>query len=90
MQSMRAIAFTLLAAFPLTALAQMSGGPYVISPSAIAGGGATVSGGAFQLSGTLGQTATAEITAARYRVYDGFWGPRVPLSDDIFRNGFDP
>ena len=30
----------------------------------------------FQLNGTLGQPATAEIAAAGYRVYDGFWGPR--------------
>lgn len=90
MQPMRAIAFTTLAAFSLTALAQLSGGPYTISPSVIAGGGATQSGGRFQLSGTLGQPATAEIAAAGYRVYDGFWGSRAVPSDDIFRNGFDP
>ena len=90
MQPVRAITFTTLAAFFLTALAQAAGGPYAISRSAIAGGGATLSGGSFQMSGTLGQPATAEIAAAGYRVYDGFWGPLIPLSDEIFRNGFDP
>ncbi len=90
MRPARVTALTTLAASSLTALAQMTGGPYVVSPSVIAGGGATLSGGRFQLSGTLGQPATAEIAAAGYRVYDGFWGPRAPLSDDIFRDGFDP
>lgn len=90
MPAMRATVVTTLTAFSLTAFAQMSGGSYVISPSAIAGGGATLSGGNFQLRGTLGQAATAEITAASYRIYDGFWGPQALLSDDIFRNGFDP
>jgi len=90
MRRARAIAFTTLAAFSLSAFAQMRGGPYVVGASVIAGGGATLSGGSFQLSGTLGQPATAEIAAASYRVYDGFWGPRIPSSDDIFRNGFDP
>ena len=90
MPRVRALAFTLLATFSLTALAQMSGGPYVIGRSAIAGGGAALSGGRFQLSGTLGQPATAELAAAGYRVYDGFWGPLAPPSDDIFHNGFDP
>lgn len=90
MQPVRMIAFALLASFSLTTFAQMRGGPYAISESVIAGGGATVSGGSFQLSGTLGQPATAEIVAASYRVYDGFWGPRTPLSDVIFHDGFDP
>jgi len=90
MQRRRATAFTTLAAFSLSAFAQMRGGPYVVGASVIAGGGATLGGGSFQLTGTVGQPATAELTAASYRVYDGFWGPRIPSSDNIFRNGFDP
>ncbi|HEV7489652.1 MAG TPA: hypothetical protein VGO25_02525 [Rhodanobacteraceae bacterium] len=90
MQRMSAIAFTGLAVFSLAASAQSGGGSYVITRSVIAGGGATLSGGAFQLSGAAGQPATTVLDAAGYRLYDGFWGPLAPASDVIFRNGFDP
>lgn len=70
--------------------AQASGGRYRMESAVIAGGGATLSGGAFQLSGTLGQPATAVLAAPNYRMYDGFWVPATALSDLIFANGFDP
>ena len=69
-----------------TARAQPSGGPYVIDPTTIAGGGATLSGGQFGLSGTIGQPATARLTAYTYQLYGGFL---TPLSDRIFASGFD-
>ena len=72
------------------ALAQSSGGPFAIDPATIAGGGATLSGGQFRLSGTIGQPATAMLGASTYRLHDGFWKPVSPPSDLIFADGFDP
>lgn len=72
------------------ALAQ-SGGPYRIAPATIAGGGGAIAGGPYQLSGTLGQPATATMNAGSYRMFDGFWSPvGGAASDVIFSNGFDP
>ena len=89
-----AIAFTLVAlgSFAASVAAQSGGGPYVIAPVTIAGGGATLGGGAFQLSGTVGQPATAVLSASRYRLQDGFWAPAPGASpgDLIFADGFDP
>ena len=83
-----AFALAALGAFSTPVPAQ-SGGSYLIAPATIAGGGATLSGGSFQLSGTIGQSATALLSAGGYRLYDGFWAPTSPLSDLIFRNGFE-
>jgi hypothetical protein len=92
MQPRDSIAFALFAlgSFTASATAPSGGGPYVVAPATIAGGGATLSGGTFRLSGTLGQPATALLGASRYRLYDGFWAPASPLIDLIFANGFDP
>jgi hypothetical protein len=68
------------------ASAQSSGGPYRIAPAAIANGGGTLGGGAFQLSGTFGQAQTSTLSAPGYRFYGGLW---APTSDVIFANGFD-
>jgi hypothetical protein len=80
------LAALLLVAYALGAGAQSSGGPYRISPVAVANGGGVLSGGAFQLKGTLGQAPTSTLSAAGYRFYGGFW---APPSDVIFENGFD-
>lgn len=85
-----AFAVTALGAFSPALPAQSAGGSYEIAPTSIAGGGATLSGGAFRLSGTIGQPATRMLSAAGYRLYDGFWAPAsTPSSDLIFANGFD-
>ena len=93
MQRLHMVTFVLALALPGTfgapARAQ-SGGPYRIDPAVIAGGGATLSGGQFRLSGTIGQPATSMLSASTYRLYDGFWAPASPSSDLIFANGFDP
>ena len=83
------LALAAIGAFAASARAQ-SGGPYRIDPAVIAGGGATLSGGQFCLSGTIGQPATATLSASTYRLYDGFWAAASPNSDLIFANGFDP
>ena len=84
------LALAALGAFAASASAQSGGGPYRIDPATIAGGGATLSGGQFKLSGTIGQPATSMLSASTYRLYDGFWAPASPSSDLIFANGFDP
>lgn len=66
--------------------AQSSGGPYRVAPVTVANGGGVLSGGAFQLSGTLGQAPASTSSAAGYLFYGGFW---APASDVIFANGFD-
>ena len=75
-----------LVAYALGASAQSSGGPYHIAPATVANGGAVLSGGAFQLRGTLGQAPTSTLSAAGYQFYGGFW---APTSDVIFATGFD-
>ncbi|HET6546442.1 MAG TPA: hypothetical protein VFG55_06825 [Rhodanobacteraceae bacterium] len=78
--------------FVAVAAAQSGGGPYLIDPAAIAGGGGTSSGGAYRLSGTFGQPATARLSGSAYVLHDGFWAPSPGSSpiDPVFADGFDP
>ena len=85
-----ACSFAALCLLPAHAPAQSGGGPYRIDASVIAGGGASLSGSTFRLSGTVGQIATARLTAGSFRLDSGFWAPAGPQSDEIFANGFDP
>jgi hypothetical protein len=75
-----------------SALAQSGGGSYRIDPATIAGGGGTVAGGAYSLSGTFGQTMAATLAGPSYVLHDGFWsqGSGSAPGDAIFANGFDP
>ena len=78
------------AAFAADAGAQSSGGQYSIARVAIAGGGSPISGGAYQISSTLGQSATSVLIAGNYIVFDGFWSPVGGfVSDLIFADGFE-
>lgn len=65
-----------------------SGGNYVMQKQVIGSGGATASGGAYQLTGTVGQHAVAVSCANNYSVHSGFW-VGVSQTDVIFRNGFE-
>jgi len=85
-KNLRLAALLPIAACALGAHAQSSSGPYRIAPVAVANGGGTLSGGAFQLRGTLGQASTSTLSATGYHFYGGFW---APASDVIFANGFD-
>jgi hypothetical protein len=90
-KTLAAIALTVAGVFAAHVGAQSGGGPYRIERSVIAGGGIAVSGGAFELRGTVGQSATAISAASSYRFYAGFWAPAAgPSSDFIFVDGFDP
>lgn len=96
MRRLRVITVAVATLLPIACLAPsrspaQAGGAYRIDRAAIGDGGATSSGGAFRLSGTVGQPATDMLGAGGYRLYDGFWGPAsLPATDEIFANGFDP
>ena len=66
-----------------------SGGSYTLDPTVVAGGGATLSGGRFRLSGTVGQTVTATLSASGFSLHDGFWPVQASTTDTIFANGFE-
>ncbi|HKE48191.1 MAG TPA: hypothetical protein VKB52_08995 [Rhodanobacteraceae bacterium] len=84
-------ALALAGAHAPLAQAQSSGGPYRIDRVVIAGGGGPIDGGAYQVSGTFGQSAIARLAASDYVLFDGFWSPAsFETSDRIFANGFDP
>lgn len=78
-----------------TALAQAltppAGGAYVLRKQAIASGGQRVQGGAYVLTGTVGQAQVdpSPATAATYRLAGGFHTPAMTLGDDLFANGFE-
>lgn len=90
MSRLQAVKFALALAvsglFLASAWAQSSGGTYAMDPAADAGGAATLSGGQFRLSGTVGQPATALLTTTGYQLEGGF---HPTLSDPIFSSGFD-
>jgi len=79
-----------LATIAATGHGQSGGGAFRIDPVVVSGGGATLDGDAFRLSGTIGQPATALLSASGFQMHDGFWRPAAPTSDVIFANGFDP
>lgn len=78
-----------------TALAQgltpPAGGTYVMRKQSIASGGQRVQGGAFVLTGTVGQAQVdpSPATAATYRLAGGFHTPTTALGDDLLANGFE-
>jgi hypothetical protein len=65
-----------------------SGGGYDLHWNVTAAGAATASGGAYKLTGTVGQHAVAVACANNYSVRSGFWAG-VPRTDVIYRNGFE-
>ena len=79
----------LLSVDPFQAGAQSSGGIYRVDRAVIANGGGTIHAGNYTVSATFGQPAAGVLSAAGYRLYDGFWGA-AGNADLIFANGFDP
>jgi hypothetical protein len=56
-------------------IAAQTGGAYTLAWSTIDGGGAMSSaGGAFALSGTIGQPDAGTASGANYTLASGFWG----------------
>jgi hypothetical protein len=74
------------------ALAQSSGGEVAIPRTVVAAGGGSSSGGAFELSGTIGQALAAPAsTGGGMALSAGFWtaGETPELPDAIFSDGFE-
>ena len=73
-----------------TALAQSSGGPYVLKPHAIAGGGRATSG-LFHLQGSIGQhDAGSRQSGGAFELTGGFHRRAAGVPDNgIFDDGFE-
>lgn len=84
----RSAILILLLAAPV-ALAQSSGGSYVLRKQAIAGGGTRASAGALALTHTIGQPHAAVASGGSYRLTGGFHAPRAAAQDPLFANGFE-
>lgn len=69
------------------ALAQ-SGGGFDLHWNVPGAGGASMTGGAFTLTGTAGQHAASVACANGYKLSSGFWAG-ASGGDVIFRNGFE-
>ena len=68
------------------------GGDFVITKSTIDGGGGTSTGGAFILTGTIGQHDASQqpSTGGVYAVFGGFWAQIGELVIDLFfEDGFE-
>ena len=65
-----------------------SGGDFEITRSTIDGGGGTSSGGAFSLTGTIGQHDASPVTSSGggFLLSGGFW---AKSNDTIFSDGFE-
>jgi hypothetical protein len=73
------------------AMPAQAGDTYRIVRAEVADGGATLSGGAFRLSGTAGQPVVGTVAAGSFVLAAGFWNAAsAPADDRIFANGFDP
>lgn len=84
------LSISLLLLLPALALAQSSGGPYVVRKQVIAGG-AVVAAGSYRVVGTTAQPAASVSSAGNYRLTSGFHGPAVtaPVTNAVFANGFE-
>jgi hypothetical protein len=67
------VAMAVFAAAILAPSAHAQSTNYSISWYTIAGGGGTSSGGAYSLSGTIGQHSTASMSGGNYSLTGGFW-----------------
>lgn len=87
------LAFSLCLCFSAIQIFGQTGGPYDLTRSVIAGGGESAStGGAFSVSGTVGQNAagtTSTSSPARFDLHDGFWfqNPLAPTSANVAISG---
>jgi len=73
------------------AFAQSSGGAYAMERHVVAGGGGASTGGAYALSGTIGQPeAHAVASGGGFQLSGGFWRAKAAApADAVFANGFE-
>jgi hypothetical protein len=78
----------LLSLLSTFALAQPSGGSYTITKNTIDSGGGTSAGGAYTLTGTVGQADASlqGLTGGQYHLTGGFWSA---VSDLLFKDSFE-
>ncbi len=68
------------------------GGAFSLKNQVLAGGGKRTTGAAFDLTGTLAQSTAGPSPTAiggNFALRGGFYSAGAPLSDAIFRNGFE-
>ncbi len=75
------LAFLVLLALVVPALAQ-SGGGYDLTWSTIDGGGGALAGGDYSLTGTVGQPEPGELAGGAYSAVGGFW---AMFSETVYR-----
>jgi hypothetical protein len=84
-----------LDAAPAVNEAGAKGGGFAVPRHVIAGGGGRSSGGAFAITGTLGQADTDPLqpsSGGAFAITGGFWpgiAAAVPSGDAVFANGFE-
>ncbi|MCA9280404.1 MAG: hypothetical protein H6812_10185 [Phycisphaeraceae bacterium] len=66
------------------ALAASAAGQYAITKSTIDGGGTTLTGATYTLTGTIGQADAGVLTGANSTLYGGFWGAIAPSPPSCF------
>ncbi len=78
----------LLSLLSTLVLAQPSGGDYTITRSTIDNGGGISAGGAYSLTGTVGQADASMqgLTSGQYQLTGGFWSAVSAL---IFKDSFE-
>ena len=68
------------------------GSTFEVTRSVIASGGDRSTGGAFDVTGTIGQFDADPLhpaTGGDFQLVGGFWSAQVDRADEIFRNGFE-
>ena len=66
--------------FGPAALMQQSGGPYILNPSVISGGGGSSSNGNTSVTGTIGQSTLGTSSGGVFSVNAGFWQAASPCA----------
>jgi hypothetical protein len=77
------LSLVVLALLVAVALAQTGGG-YDLSWWTVDGGGGTLAGGSYTLSGTAGQRDAAVWQGGGYTLSGGFWGRAGPAAYDVY------
>src|SRR5215475_716357 len=80
----------LLMSFNQTTKAQQQGGPYVLNPTVVAGGGGTSTNGTTRLDGTIGQSALGLSSGGSFSLNAGFWQAASPCATSITQQPNSP
>lgn len=80
LQPLRSAVGSVLAVVVLatSALTQQQGGPYILNPSVISGGGGRSTNGNTRIEGSIGQSPLGTSTGGSYAINAGFWPDAIP------------